>query len=109
MTNPNECTMCRREHGVDGWDPRHQPVLADGAGESLPKKEKQQRPTQVAVSPWPFDPVLRQALMDKGVLVPQDLRDAEDKIRAITSATMGVSDGANRSAEGRTEGVARRD
>jgi len=36
-------------------------------------------------SAWPFDPVLRQALMDKGVLVPQDLRDAEEKIRATTA------------------------
>jgi hypothetical protein len=32
----------------------------------------------------PIDPVLRQALVDKGVLTPQDLRDAEEKIHAIT-------------------------
>jgi hypothetical protein len=32
----------------------------------------------------PFDPVLRQALIDAGVLTPQQLRDAEDKIRSIT-------------------------
>lgn len=35
--------------------------------------------------PWPFDPVLRQALINKGVLTPEDLRDAEDQIRAVTS------------------------
>lgn len=33
---------------------------------------------------YPIDPVLRQALVDKGVLTPQDLKDAEDKIQAIT-------------------------
>jgi hypothetical protein len=32
----------------------------------------------------PFDPVLRQALIDKGVLTPDDLRDAEAKIMVIT-------------------------
>jgi hypothetical protein len=32
----------------------------------------------------PIDPVLRQALVDKGVLTPQDLREAEEKIHAIT-------------------------
>ena len=44
-------------------------------------------------SPWPFDPVLRQALMDKGVLVPQDLRDAEEKIRATTASLLPISGG----------------
>ena len=33
---------------------------------------------------WPFDPVLRQALIDKGVLTPQDLKDAEEKILFVT-------------------------
>jgi hypothetical protein len=34
---------------------------------------------------WPFDPVLRQALIDKGVLTPDDLSEAERKIRAVTA------------------------
>lgn len=33
---------------------------------------------------WPMDPVLRQALINKGVLTPEDLRDAEEYIRAVT-------------------------
>lgn len=33
---------------------------------------------------WPFDPVLRQALMDAGLITPDMLRAAEDKIRAVT-------------------------
>jgi hypothetical protein len=96
MTTNDVCSMCKRVHGVDVWNPQHAPVL-DGGGESLPKKDRKRPPAaaQAAVSPWPFDPVLRQALIDKGVLTPQDLRDAEDKIRAVTSATMGAPDGAH--------------
>jgi hypothetical protein len=37
------------------------------------------------VAPWPFDPVLRQALIDKGVITPEDLTAAENKIRAVTN------------------------
>lgn len=36
-------------------------------------------------SPWPLDPVLRVALINKGVITPQDLRDAEEVIRATTA------------------------
>jgi hypothetical protein len=38
------------------------------------------------VSPWPFDPVLRQALINKGVLTPDDLRQAEEQIHAVTAS-----------------------
>lgn len=41
----------------------------------------------VKAAPWPFDPVLRQALIDKGVLTPDDLQAAEAKIRAISGVT----------------------
>jgi hypothetical protein len=42
---------------------------------------------QVKAAPWPFDPVLRQALIDKGILTPEDLTAAEAKIRAISGVT----------------------
>lgn len=42
---------------------------------------------------WPMDPVLRQALIDKGVLTPQDLRDAEEKIQVTTAQFMGGQGG----------------
>jgi hypothetical protein len=39
-----------------------------------------------AVEPsWPFDPVLRQALVNKGVITPEDLQDAEKQIRMVTN------------------------
>lgn len=34
---------------------------------------------------WPFDPVLRQALINKGVITPEDLTAAEAQIRAVTA------------------------
>jgi hypothetical protein len=43
-------------------------------------------PTKVEEAPWPFDPVLRQALMDKGVITPDDLTRAERTIRAVTAS-----------------------
>jgi hypothetical protein len=43
--------------------------------------------------PWPFDPVLRQALIDKGLLTPDDLRTAEEKIRAVSAQLLGGSNG----------------
>lgn len=46
-------------------------------------------PVQPQLSPWPFDPVLRQALVDKGVITPDDLANAEHKIRAITATMTG--------------------
>lgn len=79
----SSCHTCGKSHPwEDGTMPRH--PFNDGSlrGSAIlvPPKDKT---TEVRESRWPFDPVLRQALIDKGVLVPQDLRDAEDKIRAI--------------------------
>lgn len=64
----------------------------DGVGgSSVPVQIDVEAPTPV---PGMFDPVLRQALIDKGILTPQDLRDAEDKIAAVTNAfTLGRQDG----------------
>lgn len=42
-------------------------------------------PVVVTESPWPFDPVLRQALINKGLLTPEDLVAAERTIRAVTA------------------------
>lgn len=48
-------------------------------------QKRAQRGSEDASRPaMPFDPVLRQALIDKGVLTPDDLRDAEAKIMVIT-------------------------
>ena len=41
--------------------------------------------TVLSAMPWPHDPVLRQALIDKGVLTPDDLTNAEAKIRVVSA------------------------
>jgi hypothetical protein len=40
----------------------------------------------VSMVTGPHDPVLRQALIDKGVLTPDDLRDAQAKILMVSGA-----------------------
>lgn len=40
-------------------------------------------------SQTPFDPVLRQALIDAGVITPQQLADAAQKVALITQAVVG--------------------
>ena len=59
---------------------------ADGTRGRIPEP---QRGSQTP-SPWPFDPVLRQALIDKGVLTVEDLKSAEEKIRTITATFHGT-------------------
>jgi len=112
MTTPDRtCTMCRRVHGVNGWNPRHQSVYAGDSGESLPRKDDTDQPLDaspgVGISAYPFDPVLRQALVDKGILTPQDLRDAQEKIEAITGVV--TQRGTHRPAESGAEGAGRSD
>jgi len=85
MTTGETCRTCNRVHGVDGYNPRHP---FNGLHPSEPAEV---RPVPKR---WPFDPVLRQALIDKGVLTPDDLRNAEIKITVVT----GVFDQAVREA-----------
>lgn len=100
------CVTCGKSgHPADkaAWHPFHHPVKVEGDQE-VPNIFKKQGPsqggqngaeTQVSVvqSSMPFDPVLRQALIAKGVLTPDDLREAEKAIFAITGVmTQGVQD-----------------
>lgn len=41
----------------------------------------------------PFDPILRQALIDKGVLTIQDLEEAERKVRFLSQDLGGTTHG----------------
>lgn len=95
------CHTCGKPHEGD-YRPRH--PYNDGtlgASETFGKRlasgdrtqpvtvTQQDGMTQSVGLQWPFDPVLRQALIDKGVITPDDLIEAEKKIRAVTSAVMG--------------------
>jgi hypothetical protein len=61
----------------------------DGSGNNPP--DAQTGSEAVVLMEWPHDPVLRQALIDTGVLSVADLENAERKIRSITGQVM--SDG----------------
>lgn len=56
------------------------------------RKSTQAEPGAAAVRllHGPIDPVLRQALMDKGILTPEDLEEAERKVNLISQAFHGV-------------------
>jgi hypothetical protein len=59
----------------------------DGTTSGVPVEDA---PASVVPAPgtpmtMPFDPVLRQALIDAGIITPQQLDDAQRKIAAITN------------------------
>lgn len=64
---------------------------SDGSGNNPP--EPQNGAEAVALMEWPHDPVLRQALVDKGLLTVHDLELAERKIRALTGQMIGGTSG----------------
>lgn len=100
---PAVCQTCNKPHD-ENWQPRHPfndgslpfsatfgKRRADGSRGPVPDAQGGSEGavgpvTQPLAAPWPFDPVLRQALIDKGVLTPDDLRNAEATIRAVSAA-----------------------
>lgn len=74
------CATCNRSHGVDGYNPMH-PFRSKTEPGFMRKPEPEIEPV---TSAFPFDPILRQALIDKGVLTIDDLRNAEAKILITT-------------------------
>ena len=94
--DPNaKCVTCSNSwlwHQNNGDEIRHE--FNDGSraasetfGKKLPdggRTKPGQQPVTVEEVRWPFDPVLRQALIDKGVITPEDLTRAENTIRAVT-------------------------
>jgi len=98
-TSPDpKCTTCGIRQSNHPVGVRH--AFNDGSmtasetfGQRRPDGSRGPAPTsgpqvQVVEQPWPFDPVLRQALIDKGVITPDDLVNAERTIRAVTAQFM---------------------
>jgi hypothetical protein len=85
------CVACNTSgtlENQDVWHPYMHAIRTEGG--SLKTAEVEVKHQQ----DFPVDPVLRQALMDKGVLAPDDLRAAEQKIKATTGGmTVDVSPG----------------
>lgn len=106
MTSETEqspiCYVCKKTHPwPDGTVPKH-PFnggpddrssawlgnrRADGttrSGGSGPQRGPERGLMTGPRAAYPIDPVLRQALVDAGVITPKQLRDAEEKIQSIT-------------------------
>lgn len=95
-TPDDKCHICGETHPwPDGTVPKHPFSAGEGAstaflgqrdrrGAETSQRGSQGRHISAPRPTFPLDPVLRQALIDKGVLTPQDLTDAEAKIHAIT-------------------------
>lgn len=93
MTTPSEdvCGACERS--LDDHAGMRHPFSPKGASTSWLKPQKDQLSQAVNVtgprmpspmqSVMPFDPVLRQALIAKGVITPDDLDAAEKIIRSL--------------------------
>lgn len=95
------CTVCRRSKSWhDENETVHPFTTRDGQGGVLgeTRTKAQDAPrasasSTPAVMRWPFDPVLRQALLDKGLLTVEDLERAENKIRTASMVMGGGSSG----------------
>lgn len=95
------CTICSLPNG-DAHKGRRHMFVAPGTrvdtsqfaakrpkGDAMSDDKGEQGENTYSVSGMLFDPVLRQALVDKGVITPQDLTEAQMKIAAITQNVMG--------------------
>lgn len=100
MTMHSDDDVCATCGQTWGWHRVHNPVHPFNTGEAGAKailagrkdREAKRGGHMAQGGPqgvqWPMDPVLRQALIDKGVLTPEDLVNARAKIEAITGAML---------------------
>lgn len=97
------CVVCNRtEDKHDSPDVRHvftPEGIAVDASQFGPKRSDRTRggddtrrhvPTTYGAAQMPFDPVLRQALVNKGIITPEDLDEASKQIQMFTQAVTGV-------------------
>lgn len=93
MTTPEHvtCASCNRSGDPDAiaeWHTYMHPFRPKGSAAILDPPKADPKADIKPAHGFPFDPVLRQALIDKGVLTVDDLRDAEAKIVAVTGQFM---------------------
>lgn len=103
MTEQGMCRTCRNSFEWHQENSSHHPY---NSGETPVNNvfSKKKRPAQPGPS-IPFDPVLRQVLMDKGIITAEDILAAQNKLMAIMTATVqGMGGSAWRTAERRNTG-----
>lgn len=96
----NELDRCHTCQHTRLWHDNNKPIHPFNNGETgatafLKRKDQRGAPevTQIAQRGMPFDPVLRQTLINKGVISVDDLRAAEEQIRAVTVQFLGGANG----------------
>lgn len=87
-TSERTCTVCGDAESVHA-DRRIHPFIAPGneLPASMFNRKNRGEASQARVQ-LPFDPVLRQALLDRGILTIEDMKLAEQKVVAIMAATL---------------------
>ena len=104
MTDEDVCQVCKQTFG--NHQGKHHPFTPPGARVDVSQFARKRPnviaegndttrrvPGSYAYTQAPFDPVLRQALIDKGILSPEDLEAARKKVEMITGQiTRGGSD-----------------
>lgn len=84
------CRTCNKsgKHGDEAnWHPYRHPIVAYVANTTqfeFAKPGSLVEDDVHSAAPFPFDPVLRQALVNKGVLTIDDLIEADKQIRMIS-------------------------
>lgn len=91
--------ICKTCGNTGAWHVANRPVHPFNNGEAgatafLKRRTRESSDPQKDEQPprMPMmtgDPVLRQALINKGVLTPEDLRAAEEMIRVVTAQVLG--------------------
>lgn len=76
------CNKSGKRGDEANWHPYRHPIIS--MGESSPAPDSLVPEDVHSAAPFPFDPVLRQALVDKGVISVEDLIEADKKIRMVS-------------------------
>lgn len=83
----DHCSICNQ---TEEWHKEHQPKHAFQAEGGRIEAAIYEQPGQPKPSRIPFDPVLRMALINKGVLTVDDITEAEQQLRAASVLGQGV-------------------
>lgn len=82
---PSQCKFCRAPERMHGTGLIKHDYTPEGTGEEVSTASVETAARVRAMVAGSIDPVLRQALIDKNILTPKDLSDAESKIVAVSA------------------------
>lgn len=80
MTESAKCKICNQ---TEEWHRKHKPKHAFTTDGQLHEADYDDGPLSPQKSGPPFDPALRMALIEKGILTPEEIDTAHKKLLAI--------------------------